>query len=172
MKKICFYFQLFILFNCSINNIFIKNKQKIIKNEELNGIYKINFILNNSFFWVNKDEFILSDKCSYFKIIKIELNSYIIINKKNKKILSINEKNEIKLYDKKDIIDQSKIFWNIFKINECQYIIQNRFNKKFIGVSNNNKLFLNFLNQNIIIDKGFIFNFIKLFEEGYLKKII
>lgn len=170
MKKICFYFQLFILFNCSIKNIYIKNKEKIIKNEELNGIYKINFILNNSFFWVNKDELILSDKCSYFNIIKIELNSYLIINRKNKKILSINKKDEIKLYDKKDIIDQYKIIWNIFKINECQYIIQNRFNKKFIGVSNNNKLFLNFLNQNIIIDKRFFFNFIKLFEEGYLKK--
>ena len=74
------------------------------------------------------------------------------------------------MYDKKENIYNYKNIWNIIKINDCQYIIQNKFNKKFIEVLNNNIITLNYLNRNIIIDKQFIFNFIKLFEEGKIKK--
>ena len=171
MKKIFLYLRLIILFNCSINNLNIINKKKVIGNEELNGIYKIKFILNKTFFFINSDILILSYKSSYFNFIKVELNSYIILNKKYKKILTINEKNDIKLDDNNEKIYNSKNIWNIIKINECQYIIQNKFNKKFIKISNNNEISLNHLNNhNIIIDKHFIFNFIKLFEEGNFKK--
>ena len=54
MKKIFLLFQLLTLYNSSIKN-FIKSKEII--NFEFNGIYKINFILNNTYFFINKNLF-------------------------------------------------------------------------------------------------------------------
>ena len=167
MKKIFLLFQLLTLYNSSIKN-FIKSKEII--NFEFNGIYKINFILNNTYFFINKNLLTLSDKYSYFNLIKIESNLYYIINRRYKKLLAINENNDILLSNKGDNLNNDKYIWSIIIINKDQYIIQNKFNKKFIQVSNNNNISLNYLFHNLIIDKSFIFNFIKLYEEGYTKK--
>ena len=161
MKKIFLLFQLLTLYNSSIKN-FIKSKEII--NFEFNGIYKINFILNNTYFFINKNLLTLSDKYSYFNLIKIESNLYYIINRRYKKLLAINENNDILLSNKGDNLNNDKYIWSIIIISN--YI----FNKKFIQVSNNNNISLNYLFHNLIIDKSFIFNFIKLYEEGYTKK--
>ena len=53
------------------------------------------------------------------------------------------------------------MIWNLIQIKENQFYIQNQYNKKFIGISNNLTLILN----DFAIHGGFIFEFLKLFEE-------
>ena len=113
MKKIFLLFQLLTLYNSSIKN-FIKSKEII--NFEFNGIYKINFILNNTYFFINKNLLTLSDKYSYFNLIKIESNLYYIINRRYKKLLAINENNDILLSNKGDNLNNDKYIWSIIII--------------------------------------------------------
>ena len=120
MKTLIIIFLLKSIIN--FNKIFenkIKNKKDI-----LNGVYRISCLSNNFYLKFKKNELLLLNEFSYFRLIVIELNSYQIeLVYKNKK-LGIDDFNNIKLYNEKEITNINKVIWEIIKINDNQYIFK------------------------------------------------
>ena len=89
------------------------------------------------------------------------------------KALGIDINNNIILYNQFEVKNLKKTIWNFINIKNNQYLIQNKYNKKFLMVNDNLVQFsFDFsFKQNInkYINKNYIFNFIKLYEEGEFK---
>lgn len=135
-------------------------------NYEFKGIYRIDSILNYKYIFINKNSLILSNKYSFFNIIKVGSNSYYFKSRYNNKVLSLDGNNNLKLIQKGKNENISKILWKIIIINNNEYMIQSEFNKKFIAVYNILLLGLKTFKSNTLIEKNFIFNFKKFFEEN------
>ena len=92
---------------------------KDIKNYNIKGVYKIFNSLNNNYCLGinNNGDILFLNKNSYFNLIEIESNSnnYLIESKKNKKLLGIEEKGNIILYNKLKVLSKEKIIWKIIK---------------------------------------------------------
>ena len=172
-KKICIFllFEIFIILNKNII-LSVNNND----NYQLNGIYIINSISSNLFFSIQGDILTLTNFKSHFRFILIESNTYFIESRITKKRIGTDEFNNIKIYNKKNNLDNVKLFWNIIKINQNIFTIKNKYNQKYL-ISYNNKLeFEN--NPSISLHKktnnnislNYLFNFLKIFEEGKFKK--
>ena len=164
MKKLFFIFGIILLIN------FIKkySEKRLLGKEmtKLEGVYIINSLLNNNYFSFEKNKLKLSKIQSNFKIIEAKPNIYCIESINYKDRIGVDEKNEIFIMNKNEIDNINKIYWNLIKINENQYLIKNIFNNKYI-MAENNILQCSDMNQK---KKNFIFNLLKLYEEGLIKK--
>ena len=138
-----------------LNPIYIISSMKpifLIENQELNKsniIYRIDnkykfypLFINNNFeieFSTKKE-----GKEESFRITPIDKNSnpnlYYIISKPFNRQIGINEKGELKLYNKKELKEKEKVIWNFIKINENEFLIQNYFNKKFLELKSKDKI--------------------------------
>ena len=155
-------------------NISINNKNNYFK---YNYIYRILSLSSKEYFNFKNKKLILSLLQRQFRIINNKNNNYYIVTRNGKKFLGIDNKNKIIFYN--NILDRNflKLSWKIFKVHENKFIIKNTYNNKFIeennkilqcinipNFSSNNKTY--FLKTNI----NFIFDILKLFELGSLKK--
>ena len=123
-----------------------------------------------------------------FKIVSTNYNSFYIESKLFNKILGINDKNEVYLFDKNITSKENNLknlSWNFIKLNKKEYLIQNNLSKKFIEIKKNitnnisyyypdcsediNEITNNTLQINNNISKIFRFSFLKLYEEVQLK---
>ena len=123
-----------------------------------------------------------------FKIVSTNYNSFYIESKLFNKILGINDKNEVYLFDKNITSKENNLknlSWNFIKLNKKEYLIQNNLSKKFIEIKKNftnnisyyypdcseniNEITNNTLQINNNISKTFRFSFLKLYEEVQLK---
>ena len=162
----------FLLIYISIftNEAFINNK-----NEKINGIYSIFSLSNNLYLSIKNDKLIFSDIQSNFRFIPIESNIYYIDYKYTKR-LGVNNNDKIILYNKKQKLKQSKLFWSIYNIYQNEYLIQNHYKNKFIYVQNSRIKFINieyFIhNKETFKQKyyNYIFSFLKLCEEINVEK--
>lgn len=159
------YFTLIILINIFI----FKNK---IINNKINGVYFIRSISSNSFLNFKNTKIKLSKYKSYFRIIKIENDTYFIETIFKKYRLGINELDDIIL--KINFQNENKFKWNIIKVAEEEYIVQNKYNDKllkennhFLQLTKNSYKNLNYINKISIFKR---FNFIKLYEEFVLSR--
>ena len=164
-------FLIFILMNIFI---LIKNNETKSKylNFKLKGVYRIGSFVNNYYFKIKKDNLRLLESFSYFRLILNESNGYYIESVYTNKVLGIDDFDNIIFYNNKEK-SNSKMIWNIFKVENI-FLIQNKFSLKYIEVRNyalvcNNKGD-NFFNNDILINKNFLFLFLKLYEEGDIKK--
>ena len=161
-----------------INLIIIFNIKKILNNQlknvtyNLNGIYIIKSLWNN-YFSITKKVLILSDKQTYFRFIPISSNLFIIESKSQYLRLGVDYNNQIKLYNKNEQINTTKLYWCLYNINDNKYLIQNYYNKKFIEINNNfllcNKdISISFMENDNLQYKNFTFIFLKLYNEGII----
>ena len=170
MKLYFIIFELITIINCIKKYSKLKIKKNYTDEIDINnGFYTIKSLLNKNYFLINKNILTLSDKNSIFKIIKIKEYSYFIENRKYNKIIAVDGNNNIQLYEKNYNINILKKIWNIIKINENQYLIKNKYINKYIEISNNLSISLNNFNYNKILNKSFLFNFVKLYELGNIK---
>ena len=156
---------IFIILKSIIN---FKNENKT-KNKKiiLNGVYRISSLSNNFYLKLKKNELLLLNEFSYFRLILIELKSYYIELVYNNKKLGIDDFNKIKLYNEKEITIINKVIWDITKINDNQYLIQNKFTRKCLQVNNYKIICHNDCSKK---NTNFIFSFLKLYEEVYITK--
>lgn len=87
---------------------------------------------------MNKDPLFLY-KNPYFRLFEIRPNSsYYLIKSKNKNlILGVDEKDNILLYNKKEIFfDIKKIIWKLIRIKNNYFFIKNNYNNKFLEANN------------------------------------
>ena len=162
MKKISFFLILFIY---GLEKL---KMQTIIKQNY--GVYKIVNLLNE-----NIINFVLLSKIFYFRIIEFKSNpnNYLIEERDKKKCLGINEEGNVLLYDKKEIINITKIIWKLINIKKNYFLIKNTYNNKYLEL-NKNKLqcfheinfFINENEGKHEIKKSFLFELIKLYEEA------
>ena len=146
------------------------------KIDKFNGIYRISSTSSKQYFTIRNNHLLLSDQpISYFRLIYIKYNLYYIELRNNFRKLGVDNINNILIYDKKGNYYNEKLIWNIIKINSYEYLIQNKFNKKFIEINNNIIICKNSYSYNFNttdfkqIMKKFIFNILKLFDEGIFK---
>ena len=170
--KISFIFYIeIILFFYIVSQVNITNSKKL----ELNGIYRIDSLLNNYSLTDEDYRLQFSDKSKQinsqqFRIIQTEDNSFYIEIKVRKKI-GVNQIGHVLVvYDSTDETLKKTIKWNIIKIDKNEYVIQNDGNKKFLEINNNfiqciNDLTLPIEENKAKISNNFKFNFIKLYEE-------
>ena len=122
MKVIVFFF---LYIHCIENPYGLKN----IKNYNIKGIYKIFSSLNNKHYLGinNNDNILFLNKNSYFRLIEIKSNSnnYLIESKNKNKLLGINEKGNIILYNKLEVLITKKIIWKIIKYKKNYFLIKN-----------------------------------------------
>ncbi len=140
---------------------------------DFSGIYKINSNFRQLNFLIKNHFLLLSNKdSSFFKLIKNKNNSYYIELLIYKRILGINDNNEIIVYKLRDNVNINKMTWNIIKIFKNCFFIQNKFNLKYIQVNNNsvelksiNKIDFNY-NYNYLLKEynSYLFNIIKIFD--------
>ena len=140
---------------------------------KLKGVYRIESFINNYYFKIKKDSLRLLESFSYFRIILNESNGYYIESVYTNKLLGIDDYDNIIFYNNKEKSNLQKMIWNIFNVDNI-FLIQNKFSLKYIEVRNyalvcNNKGD-NFFNNDILINKNFLFLFLKLYEEGDIKK--
>ena len=180
MKVIVFFF---LYIHCIENPYGLKN----IKNYNIKGIYKIFSSLNNKHYLGinNNDNILFLNKNSYFRLIEIKSNSnnYLIESKNKNKLLGINEKGNIILYNKLEVLTTKKIIWKIIKYKKNYFLIKNIYNNKYLDVNNNRlQCFheIDIFNKNKeIIEKiniRFLFRLVKLYEDinmtnGHIKYI-
>ena len=149
---------------------------KINKNLKMNNVYRIDSLLSNYYFYIQKNVLILSNKFTLFHLIIIKQNLfYIKISNKDLRLGIDNNDNIIGF--KKKSIENSKLIWKIINIDNNKYLIQNLFSRKFIYVNNNEihcserVFYLDYFNKkNVSNYKNFLFNFFKFYEENQYKK--
>ena len=113
------FLQLIFLYNFQIDSQYYKKEDL-----DLKGVYRIDSYLINKHFFINKNTLIISDKFSFFNIIKVTFNSYYIESRKYKKLLSAGDNNYNLIFiDKKKNININKIMWKIIKIRTIFYTI-------------------------------------------------
>ena len=122
-----------IFFEKSYKNNIIKDN----KNSNINGIYIISNSDRNLYFSIEYNILILSNIKKYFRVILARPNSYLIESRDKKKIIGVDEKDNIKIYNKIDNINKNKIYWNIIKIRNMEFLLQNQFNNKFLETKYN-----------------------------------
>lgn len=141
-----------------------------------NCVYRILSLSSNKYFNCKNKKPILSFPQLQFQIIN-KYNNYYIQTKRSKSYLGINDNNIIIFYNNIIDINYLKISWKLIKVSDKKFIIKNLYNNKFIEDNNNflqcvhipdfslnNKT--KFLEANI----NFIFDILKLYELGFLKK--
>ena len=149
---------------------------RFILSEELNGVYNIksidSMILKAAFNIINfsKRRIAMNRQFETFRIKRINSDSYIIESVFYEKILGVNEKDEINLFNK-----DKNHYWNIIKIKENEYLIQNNNTKKFLE----KKQFNVYVKCSIILEEiprnssnisnTLKFSFFKLYDEPQLK---
>ena len=168
------------------------NLNEISNDFKYNATYRIDsgmngytlIIKDNKLHFTSKKE----GKEESFKIISTNYNSFYIESKIFNKILGINDKNEVYLFDKNITSEENNLknlSWNFIKLNKKEYLIQNNLSKKFIEIKKNftnnisyyypdcseniNEITNNTLQINNNISKTFRFSFLKLYEEVQLK---
>lgn len=166
-------------------NYFENLHGKKLTNEyyNLKGIYQIYNLLNNKYLGIDINYNVLFlDKCPlflyknpYFRFFEIQPNSsYYLIESKTKNIfLGVDEKDNIILYNKKEILfDIGKITWKLIRIKNNFFFIKNNYNNKFLEASNiklecvHKKIFITKNNSHSEkLNKKFIFKIVKLYEE-------
>ena len=162
-----------IFFEKSYKNNIIKDN----KNSNINGIYIISNSDRDLYFSIEYNILILSNIKKYFRVILARPNSYMIESRDKKKIIGVDEKDNIKIYNKIDNINKDKIYWNIIKIRNMEFLLQNQFNNKFLETKYNKlkcskKFTFNDLSKNnTFLDKKYIFVFLKLFQEGKINNL-
>ena len=169
-----------------------ENLNEISNDFKYNATYRIDSGMNgytliiedNKLYFTSKKE----GKEESFKIISTNYNSFYIESKIFNKILGINDKNEVYLFDKNITSEENNLknlSWNFIKLNQKEYLIQNNLSKKFIEIKKNftnnisyyypdcseniNEITNNTLQINNNISKTFRFSFLKLYEEVQLK---
>ena len=169
-----------------------ENLNEISNDFKYNATYRIDSGMNgytliiedNKLYFTSKKE----GKEESFKIISTNYNSFYIESKIFNKILGINDKNEVYLFDKNITSEENNLknlSWNFIKLNKKEYLIQNNLSKKFIEIKKNftnnisyyypdcseniNEITNNTLQINNNISKTFRFSFLKLYEEVQLK---
>ena len=132
-------------------------KLKNIKNYNIKGVYKKYNSLNNKYYLgiKNDGDILFLNQNSYFRLIEIKSNSnnYLIESKNKNKFLGIDERGNVILYDKLEILVIEKIIWKIIKIKKNYFLIKNIYNNKYLEVNNNR---LQFLHEIDIISKNTI----------------
>lgn len=115
-------------FSFLLINYFENLYGKTLTNEyyNLKGIYQIYNLLNNKYLGIDNYNVLFLDKGPlflhknpYFRLLEIQPNSsYYLIESKNKNIfLGVDEKDNILLYNKKEIFfDIGKITWKLIRI--------------------------------------------------------
>ena len=93
-----------------------------------------------------------------------------MISRGRSKIIGIDNKNEICVYDKKEKFNVSQILWNFIKLKRNQYLIQSNFNQNFLEEFQNNLVLIKnheiyIKNKDNKIKKNTLFNLIKVFED-------
>ena len=168
------------------------NLNEISNDFKYNATYRIDsgmngytlIIKDNKLQFTSKKE----GKEESFKIVSTNYNSFYIESKLFNKILGINDKNEVYLFDKNITSKENNLknlSWNFIKLNKKEYLIQNNLSKKFIEIKKNitnnisyyypdcsediNEITNNTLQINNNISKTFRFSFLKLYEEVQLK---
>ena len=149
---------------------------KINKNLKMNNVYRIDSLLSNYYFYIQKNVLILSNKFTLFHLIKIKQNLfYIKISNKDLRLGIDNNDNIIGF--KKKSIENSKLIWKIINIDNNKYLIQNLFSRKFIYVIIKyflkNRLIVSLIKKSInflISDNMIIMKFIV--QKGYFIWII
>ena len=127
MGKFIVLLELIIFFDC------IKNQ---IKNENDNSFSSCS---NKLYFSIKNNILGLSYLQTNFRIISNNSNSYRLITRGRSKIIGINNKNDIYLYNTNTtIINETQILWNLIKVKGNQYLIQNKFNRKYLEEYKNN----------------------------------
>ena len=139
-----------------------------ISNLKLNGIYRVLSKSSNLYFTIKNNKLILSEIQSNFRFIPIESNIYYIEYKYTNNRLGITNNCKFKFFNIKNKVNKEKIMWKIIKIFQDEYLIQNIFNKKFIQVNNYILQFSETIEE--FQKKNFIFNLLKLCEEGKERK--
>ena len=158
-----------IFFEKSYKSIIIKKNNN--SNSNFNGIYIISNSERNLHFSIEYSILILSNIKQYFRLILVNPKSYLIESREKKKIIGVDEKDNIKIYNKIDNINKNKIYWNIIKIRKMKFLLQNHFNKNFLEAKDNRlkcsrKInFNDFKKKNKTLDKKYIFRLFKLFQE-------
>jgi hypothetical protein len=141
------FLSLFLFMNCLER----KYCQKIIKKNNLKGIYKISNLFNNNNLGIDKNDNVLFwNKNSYFNIYKIEQNSnkYLIESNNNNKFLGIDKQRNISIYKEQEVLNKEKIIWEIINIKKNIFFIKNIYNNKYLEANKNR---LQCLNENIFI---------------------
>ena len=142
-------------------------------NPTLKGSFTINCVLGKDlFFSAENGTVLLTDVHRQFDINEMESeepNIYIIYSRRMKKVMGVNEANEIVLYDKDDKENKKKILWKITRVKNTlnYYLIKNLFNHKYLICKDKFLKFSNKFgfNSNNQIEKKFQFRILKLFEE-------
>ena len=174
MNNKLFIFKLIIILS---SLLFYQNKfTSFIQNSQNYTFYVIFSYSSNFFFTIKNKNILLSNQQTNFRLIFIKFNKFFIESRAHKR-LGISSNNNIIIYEKKENPSLGYILWNIIKINNNKFLIQNEFNKKYLEVNNNilqcknnYSYFYNSMNNKTKINYHFIFNFIKVFEEGIIKK--
>jgi hypothetical protein len=170
MGKFIVLLELIIFFDC------IKNQIENENDNTLKGVYLISSCSNKLYFSIKNNILGLSYLQTNFRIISNNSNSYRLITRGRSKIIGINNKNDIYLYNTNTtIINETQILWNLIKVKGNHYLIQNKFNRKYLEEYKNN---LNFTsNIDIYLDnsynkikKNILFNLIKIFEDNNFNK--
>ena len=143
--------------------------------EELNGVFVISSYSNKLYFTIKNDVLEFSSIQTNFKLISKNSNSYYLVSRGRSKIIGIDNKNEIHVYDRKDNLNESQILWNLIKIKKNKYLIQSNFNQNYLEEYKNNlvlvdnpKIYKKNLDNKI--KKNSLFNLIKVFEDDESKK--
>lgn len=105
----------FILIHCLER----KYCQKIIKKNNIKGIYKIYNLFNNNNLGTDiNDNVLFWNKNFFFNIYEIEPNSnkYLIRSNINNKFLGIDEQSNISIYKEQEALNKEKIIWEIINI--------------------------------------------------------
>ena len=160
-----------------LTNIFILIKNNEIESKyhynKLKGVYRIGSYFTNYYFRIIKDKLRLLDTFSYFRLVLTKTKGYFIESVYYNKLLGIDDYDNIIFYSNKEKSNLQKMTWNIFNIDNI-FLIQNKFSRKFIEMRNSDlvckKKRENYFNNDIIMNTNFLFNFLKLYEEGDLKK--
>ena len=168
--------EIFLLFILIDKLLFINNNKKINNSfyyYPLKGVYRIGSFSNNYYFRIRKNALILFNDYSYFRLIQVQSNSYYIESIYNKNRIGIDNYDRIILYKNNEKTNLLKMIWNLIKI-KSGYLIQNKYSLKYIKANNFNLICYDkgeniFDNKEGMIDKKFIFTFLKLYEEGELK---
>ena len=129
----------------------------------------INSCSNKLYFTIKNDILEFSSTQTNFMLIPNKLNSYYLISRGRSKIIGVDNKNKIFLFDKNKKFNDSQTLWNLIKIKRNRYLIQSNYNRKYLEEYKNNLVFGNneeiyIINNDNKIKKNFLFNLIKIFE--------
>ena len=162
----------FILIHCLER----KYCQKIIKKNNIKGIYKIYNLFNNNNLGIDiNDNVLFWNKNFFFNIYEIEPNSnkYLIRSNINNKFLGIDEQSNISIYKEQEALNKEKIIWEIINIKKNLFFIKNIYNNKYLEANNtrlhclNEKIFFSDkVDNNGKVNKKFIFRLQKFYEEA------